>query len=120
MKNFKIFSGTFLATTLGLTCPVCWPAAGAFLASVGLGFAVSLKVVIPLLVIFLIIAWWGMYVSYKTNHHHIAPLIVSIVGGVFIPAGRYLFGSLILTYIAIGVFVIATIWNYNLLIKCKK
>jgi hypothetical protein len=43
--------GASLAALLGLTCPVCWPAAGAFLASIGLGFVVSLKVIIPVLII---------------------------------------------------------------------
>jgi O-antigen/teichoic acid export membrane protein len=119
MKNTGTL-GSSLAALLGLTCPVCWPAAGAFLASIGLGFAVSLTVILPLLFFLLGLAWWGMYSSYKNNHHHIEPLVISIIAGLLIPAGRYIIGNLPVTYMAIGAFITAAIWNYSLLRKCKK
>jgi O-antigen/teichoic acid export membrane protein len=111
--------GAPLAALIGIACPVCIPAVGAFLASIGLGFLVSFKIIIPLLLALLIITWWGMWYSYKKNHHHIEPLIISVIAGLLIPGGRYVIMNLPLTYIAIGAFITAAIWNFTLLRKCK-
>jgi O-antigen/teichoic acid export membrane protein len=119
MKNTGTL-GSFLAAFLGLACPICWPAAGAFLGSIGLGFLVSLKIILPVLILLLVLSWWGMYYSYKNNHHHIEPLVVSVIAGLLIPGGRYIIMSVSVTHIAIGAFITAAIWNYSLLRKCKR
>ena len=116
-KSSSIVSS--LAAALGIFCPVCWPAAGALLASIGLGFLVNLQFIIPVLFIFLAIAWFGMYKNYKENHHHLMPLVVSVISGLFIPGGRYVLMNLTVSNIAIGLFIGAALWNYDLLRKCK-
>jgi len=119
MTSKKANIGTSLAALLGIACPVCWPAAGAFLASIGLGFTVSFKVILPLLFILLAIAWWGMYESYKNQHHQLGPFIVSVIAGISIPIGRYVVGFVPITYIAIGLFIGTALWNWSLIKSCK-
>jgi len=119
-KSAKSSIGSSLAALLGITCPVCVPAVGALFASFGLGFLVNLKIIIPVLFLFLVIAWWGMYMNYKNNHHHLMPLVVSIIAGLFIPVGRYVIMDLTVANIAIGLFIGAALWNYDLLRKCSK
>ena len=116
----KAHIGSGIAALLGITCPLCWPAAAAFLSGIGLGFTVSFKVFVPLLVLFLLIAWWGMYESYRNNHHQIAPLVVSIIAGFLIPMGRYVIVNLTLANIAIGLFIGTALWNWNLIRTCKR
>jgi len=116
----KATIGTSLASLLGVTCPLCWAPAAAFLSSIGLGFAISLKVILPILFLFLAIAWWGMYESYKHRHHEIAPLVVSIIAGLMIPAGRFLLGNLTISNIGIGLFIGTALWNWNLIKTCKR
>ncbi len=112
--------GSSLAATLGIVCPVCWPASAALLASAGLGFLVNLKIILPVLALFLIIAWFGMYKNYKENHHHVMPFVVSLISGIFIPLGKYVIMSLTISNIAIGLFIGAALWNNDLLKKCNE
>lgn len=120
MTNKKATFGASIAALLGITCPLCWGAAAAFLSSIGLGFVVSLKFFVPLIILFLLIAWWGMYEGYKNNHHQIAPLVVSIIAGLLILFGRYIIGNLTLSNVAIGLFIGTALWNWNLIKTCKR
>jgi len=120
MTNKKATVGAGLAALLGVTCPLCWGPAAIFLSSIGLGFIINIKVILPLLFLFLFIAWWGMYESYKNRHHEIAPFVVSIIAGLMIPLGRYFFGSLAMSNIGIGLFIGAALWNWNLIKTCKR
>jgi len=105
------------ALTVGL-CPVCIPAIGAFLASIGLGFLVQESVLRPALFIFLAAAISGLLWSYLKEHGKIWPLIGGILMGITLYAGRYVyFGAVInqiLMYGGITGIIAVSIWNLKL------
>ena len=105
------------ALTVGL-CPVCIPAIGAFLASIGLGFIVQESVLRPVLFIFLAAAISGLLWSYLKEHRNVWPLIGGILMGITLYAGRYVyFGAVInqiLMYGGITGIIAVSIWNLKL------
>jgi len=105
------------ALTVGL-CPVCIPAIGAFLASIGLGFIVQESVLRPVLFIFLAAAISGLLWSYLKEHRNVWPLIGGILMGITLYVGRYVYlGSVInqvLMYGGIAGIIAVCIWNLKL------
>lgn len=76
------------AMTVGL-CPICIPAIGAFLSTLGLGFLVQESVLQPLLFLFIGITLFGLFWSYLKEHKKIAPLLFGIAMSVGLYVGRY-------------------------------
>jgi len=105
------------ALTVGL-CPVCIPAIGAFLASIGLGFIVQESVLRPVLFIFLAAAISGLLWSYLKEHGNVWPLIGGILMGITLYVARYVyFGAVInqvLMYGGITGIIAVSIWNLKL------
>lgn len=105
------------ALTVGL-CPVCIPAIGAFLASIGLGFIVQESVLRPVLFIFLAAAISGLLWSYLKEHRNVWPLVGGILMGITLYVGRYVyFGAVInqiLMYGGITGIIAVSIWNLKL------
>ena len=103
--------------TVGL-CPVCIPAIGAFLASIGLGFIVQESVLRPVLFIFLAAAISGLLWSYLKEHRNVWPLIGGILMGITLYVGRYVYlGSVInqvLMYGGIAGIIAVCIWSLKL------
>jgi len=109
------------AITVGL-CPLCIPAIGAFLSSVGLGFLVQEAVLKPLLITLLLLAWSGFYWSYRKEHGNIYPFLSGLFFGVSLYLGRYVYIGLtinqFLMYGGIAGLVLVSIWN--LIIRKKR
>ncbi len=105
------------ALTVGL-CPVCIPAIGAFLSSVGLGFLTQETILKPMLIALLAVALLGFYWSYVKVHHKTGPLLGGVVMSVALYTGRYIyFGpaiNLVLMYGGIAGIVAVSIWNIML------
>ncbi len=105
------------ALTVGL-CPVCIPAIGAFLSSIGLGFLISESVLLPLLLLFLIITIGGLLWSYLKEHRNIWPLITGVAMGLALYLGRYVyFGAginQVLMYGGIAGMILVSLWNLRL------
>ncbi|MCB0414300.1 MAG: MerC domain-containing protein [Bdellovibrionales bacterium] len=105
------------AMTVGL-CPICIPAIGAFLSSIGLGFLVTESVLLPVLIVFLVITIGGLVWSYLKEHGNIKPLILGIGMGIALYVGRYVYiGGLInsiLMYGGIAGIIATSFWNLRL------
>lgn len=105
------------ALTVGL-CPVCIPAIGAFLSSIGLGFLVTESILKPVLFIFLFFALFGFFWSYLKEHGNIYPLITGLIMSVALYVGRYVYiggtTNLILMYGGIIGIIGTSIWNWRL------
>lgn len=103
--------------TVGL-CPVCIPAIGAFLSSIGLGFLVKESVLHPLLLIFLALTMGGLFYSYLKEHRNLWPLTLGAVSGTALYLGRYVyFGSFTnsaLMYGGIAAIISVSLWNLYL------
>jgi len=123
-KNIKTKSslwatiGSFgSALTVGL-CPICIPAIGAFLSTIGLGFLINETVLKPILLIFLGIALFGYFWSYLKEHKNILPLIIGVIMAVALYIGRYVYINgtlnLILMYGGLTGIMVVSIWNWRL------
>ncbi|PIQ86114.1 MAG: hypothetical protein COV74_06020 [Candidatus Omnitrophica bacterium CG11_big_fil_rev_8_21_14_0_20_45_26] len=110
---------SLLSSILAVMCPLCIPALGAFLASVGLGFALNVQFLQSLLIVLLILAVgslaWSVY-----RHKQWRVLIAGCLGAVLIYIGRYVWFSQILmgsgAFLLIGVSVV----NLRLKANCKQ
>ena len=114
---FFTFGSFGSAFTVGL-CPICIPAIGAFLSSVGLGFLVTETILYPVLLIFLAITLGGLLWSYKREHGKLGPLVVGVAMGTSLYLGRYVyFGMLanqILMWAGITGIIGVSLWNLKL------
>jgi len=111
---FSAFGSFGSALTVGL-CPICIPAIGAFLSSIGLGFLVSESVLLPVLLLFLSVTIGGLLWSYLKEHRKVGPLVLGILMGVSLYLGRYVyFGAVInqvLMYSGITGIIGVSFWN---------
>lgn len=102
------------AMTVGL-CPICIPAIGAFLSSIGLGFLVQEAVLLPLLIVFLAVTLGGLTWSYLKEHKNVYPLLAGILMAVALYVGRYVYISgfinTILMYGGIAGIISVSVWN---------
>lgn len=105
------------AITVGL-CPVCIPAIGAFLSSIGMGFMVKEVVLQPLLIGFLAITLFGLFWSYLKEHKRISPFLLGIVMAVGLYISRYTYISAtansFMMYSSIIGIIGVSFWNVRL------
>ena len=112
----SVGSGASLA--LGLVCPACVPAAGAFLGSIGLSVLASASVLKPLLVLFLAVAAIGFVLGYR-KHRKPWPILGAIAGAVGLYAGRWVVFSTPLIYVGAGALLTSSIANTILRRRAK-
>jgi len=114
---FASFGSWGSAMTVGL-CPVCIPAIGAFLSSIGLGFLVEESVLKPLLFIFIGISLFGFLWSYLKEHRNPYPLILGSLMALALYLGRYVYFNytlnLVLMYGGIAGIIAVSVWNWQL------
>jgi len=102
---------------VAIVCPLCIPALGAFLASIGLGFAVSVSFLQPFLIVLLLISLGSLVWSGRL-HKQWWVLAVGGIGAFGIYAGRYIWFSQILMYTGAFLLIGASIVNFKLKISC--
>ena len=106
-----------------LACPACWPAYAGLLSSMGLGFFDYTPYLIPMTLVFIVIALFSM--AYKAgNRRGYAPLLLGLVASVIILFGKFNLDSDSIMYGGIGLLVIASIWNtwptkHSLISTCR-
>ena len=95
----RIFSsiGSWGAVALAVFCPVCIPAIGAFLGSLGISVLALSSVIHPLLVVFLGLALLRLGLGYR-RHRKPWPLLGGVLGGAGLYAGKWLVFSLPILY----------------------
>ena len=93
-----------------LACPACWPAYAGLLTSVGLGFLISAVYLLPLTVAFLVLALGAMVFRARERHGY-RPFLLGIVAASSVLVGKFLWESNPAMYGAVGLLVIASLWN---------
>lgn len=107
-------AGVFGSGVALLCCAGVAPVLG-LLTAIGLGFALTDAVLIPLLILGLSVTAWGLWQG-RRCHGRGAPLAVGLGGGVLAVAGVYLWVPL--AFIGFGTVVLASVWNIVLLRAC--
>jgi mercuric ion transport protein len=93
-----------------LACPFCWPAYAGLLSSLGLGFLISAKYLLATTAAFLVLALGAL--AFRAKHRHgYGPFVVGLVAAVGVLLGKFAWESNRLLYGAVGLLVIASLWN---------
>jgi len=93
-----------------LACPACWPAYAGLLTSIGLGFLISVKYMLPLTAAFLVLALAAMLFRAK-NRRGYGPFVLAMFAASGVLLGKSVWDSRLTVYGAIGLLVIASLWN---------
>ncbi len=93
-----------------LACPACWPAYAGLLSSVGLGFLISTVYLVPLTVVFLVLALAAL--AFRANKRQgYGPFVLGLLAGTGVLLGKFVLEFIPIVYSAIGLLVIASLWN---------
>ena len=112
-KGFLNYLGTIGSIVIGKVCPVCYPAIGAFLTAMGLGFALKTAVMKSLLILFLAIGVLGLWRSGR-EHGKRWPLWIAIASALVIYTGRYIRPDEMIFYtgvVGLVTAVVVDIWS---------
>ena len=110
---------SLLSSAVAILCPVCIPAIGAFLASLGLGFAVSTAFLQPALIVLLLVNLAALARS-AVLHRHWWVLAAGLAGGASIYAGRYLWFSSPLMWTGAVILIGTALINFRLKRRCSQ
>jgi mercuric ion transport protein len=102
--------GAGIAMLPKLACPACWPAYAGLLSSVGLGFLLSTTYLLPLTLGFLAVAL-GALAFRATERHGYGPFLIGLFGASGVVFGKFVWEANSILYGAIGLLVIASLWN---------
>jgi len=110
---------SLLSSAVAILCPVCIPAIGAFLASLGLGFAVNTAFLQPALIVLLLINLAALARS-ACLHRHWWVLAAGLAGGASIYSGRYLWFSGPLMWNGAAILIGTALVNFRLKSGCSR
>jgi hypothetical protein len=109
-QNLWTIPGIGVSLLPKLACPLCWPAYAGLLSSVGLGFLISSKYLLPLTGAFLVLAVGAL--AFRAKHRHgYGPFVLGIVSAVGVLIGKFAWESNPTMYATVGLLVIASVWN---------
>lgn len=93
-----------------LACPLCWPAYAGLLSSIGLGFLISAKYLLPITASFLVLAVGAL--AFRANQRHgYGPFLLGLCAAAGVLVGKFWWESNPAMYSAVGLLVIGSVWN---------
>lgn len=93
-----------------LACPLCWPAYAGLLSSLGLGFLISVRYLLPLTAAFLAVALAALV--FRAKHRHgFGPFLLGLLAAVVVLAGKFQWESKPVWHAAVGLLIAASLWN---------
>jgi hypothetical protein len=102
--------GIALALVPKFTCPACWPAYASALTSLGLGFLLRGRWLLPLTAVFLAIAVAALGARAR-RRQGFGPFLVGLVASAVVLGGKFGLGIDAATYAGIPLLIAASIWN---------
>ena len=93
-----------------LACPLCWPAYAGLLSSVGLGFLISTKYLVPLTAGFLIVALVALAFRARRRHGY-GPFAIGLLASLLVVVSKFEWESNSALYGALGLLIVASLWN---------
>jgi hypothetical protein len=109
-QSFLALPGISVSMLPKLICPLCWPAYAGLLSSVGLSFLISTAYLLPLTAASLVLALGALGFRACNRHGH-APFILGLVAAIVVLLGKFVWLSNSTMYGAVGLLVIASLWN---------
>ncbi len=109
-SSLATLPGIGLALVPKVACPACWPAYAGVLYSLGLGFLVDVRWLLPLTAIFLLVAILAL--GFRARRRRgFGPFVVGLVASAIVLVGKFGFESDLAMYAGLGLLVAASIWN---------
>lgn len=109
-RNLALLPGVGFALLPKLACPACWPAYAGILGSLGLGFLIGTRWLLPLTAVFLAVAVGAL--AYRARERHgLQPFALGIAAAGLVLAGRFAFDSESAIYGGLALLVTASFWN---------
>ena len=109
-QSLATIPGVGLSLLPKLACPFCWPAYAGLLSSVGLGFLISARYLLPVTAAFLVVAVGAL--AFRANGRHgYGPFVLGLFASVGVLVGKFWWESSPVMYAAVAVLVIASVWN---------
>ena len=109
-SNLAILPSVGAALVPSVFCPACWPAYAGMLSSLGIGFVNYTPYLLPVTILFLIIAIAALAYRAK-NRRGYKPLVLGIVASLLILFGKFLFEIDLLLYAGLVLLITVSIWN---------
>jgi mercuric ion transport protein len=88
----------------------CWLAYAGLLTSIGLGFLISVRYLRPLTIAFLALALAAMLFKARDRRGY-GPFLLAVLAASGVLLGKFALDSRLTLYGAIGVLVVASLWN---------
>ncbi len=111
--------GIGLALLPKLACPACWPAYAGLLSSIGLGFLVSTRYLLPLTATFLVVAV-GMLAFKANKRRGYIPFVLGVTAAALLMYGKFSLASNPVLYAGLGLLIVASVWNsWPIPIRCE-
>ena len=93
-----------------LACPLCWPAYAGLLSSIGLGFLISARYLLPVTAAFLEVAVGAL--AHRANlRHGCRPFLLGLFAALGVLLGKFWWESNLVMYASLGLLVMASVWN---------
>jgi hypothetical protein len=93
-----------------LACPLCWPFYSGIVSSVGLGFLISTKYLVPLTIASLILTL-GALAYHAQDRRRYGPFVLGVVGAVAVLIGKFNLESNPVTFAGIAALVMVSAWS---------
>lgn len=93
-----------------LACPACWPAYAGLLSAMGLGFLLEAAYLLPLTVLFLVLALSALAFRAQARRGY-GPFAAGLAAASAVLVGKFVLDSDATMYSGIGMLVVASLWN---------
>jgi hypothetical protein len=93
-----------------LACPACWPAYAGLLSSLGLGFLLEARYLLPVTSAFLALAIGALAFRARTRRGY-GPFGAGLAGSAVVLVGKFSFDSNVAMYGGIALLLAASVWN---------
>jgi mercuric ion transport protein len=99
-----------LGATFAAVCCLGISAVLSVVTAIGLGFLIKDAILLPLLILSLAVALWGLFSGWK-RHHNAAPLVLGVLASAALVVFSYFHQSRPLAFASIAALVAASILN---------
>jgi hypothetical protein len=110
---------SFLSSLFAIACPLCIPAFGALLSSIGFGFALNFQFLRGTVIALLLLSVFSLAWSARL-HKQWAIFFFGTLGAGLVYGGRHLWYSLPLMVIGALMLISASVWNLRAKFASKK
>jgi len=109
-RSLAVVPGIGVSLLPKLMCPMCWPAYAGIVSSLGLGFLIPTKYLLPLTIVAL--ALTTAVLGYRASERRgYGPLSLGVIAAAMILAGKFYFEIAQAAYAGVGLLTAASIWN---------